>query len=60
MLARSAPIPLQYALAFVHVEFSNTQNVKKKKRRRRVAGTGRLKMVIDVLYERKSNKTTKA
>lgn len=30
MLARSAPIPLQYALAFVHVEFSNTQNVKKK------------------------------
>lgn len=31
MLARSAPIPLQYALAFVHVEFSNTQNVKKKK-----------------------------
>lgn len=57
MLARSAPIPLQYALAFVHVEFSNTQNVKKK---RRVAGTGRLKMVIDVLYERKSNKTTKA
>lgn len=29
MLARSAPIPLQYALAFVHVEFSNTQNVKK-------------------------------
>lgn len=59
MLARSAPIPLQYALAFVHVEFSNTQNVKKK-RRRRVAGTGRLKMVIDVLYERKSNKTTKA
>lgn len=58
MLARSAPIPLQYALAFVHVEFSNTQNVKKK--RRRVAGTGRLKMVIDVLYERKPNKTTKA
>lgn len=30
MLARSAPIPLQYALAFVHVEFSSTQNVKKK------------------------------
>lgn len=58
MLARSAPIPLQYALAFVHVEFSNTQNVKKK--RRRVAGTGRLKMVIDVLYVRKPNKTTKA
>lgn len=57
MLARSAPIPLQYALAFVHVEFSNTQNVKKK---RRVAGTGRLKMVIDVLYVRKPNKTTKA
>lgn len=32
MLARSAPIPLQYALAFVHVEFSNTQNVKKKEK----------------------------